>query len=174
MMRSMGFPIKFCAAVMCYPFHSRWSLMSFEWNKSETERGPERSYRINTKGVNYRSKYVPQTQQQRPESPSVNLTWHTCYTRCINFTRSSGVSVPCNLHACQVSYRMRLSSLLLCLCDVFRALINSLVRRVLNGFQNEVCPPEVFFGAIHLPKHLGRQCISQSCSPLLCYQRRSV
>ena len=52
--------------------------MSFEWNKSETERGPERSYRINTKGVNYRSKYVTQVQQQRPESPSVTLTWHAC------------------------------------------------------------------------------------------------
>ena len=31
------------------------------------------------------------------------------------------------LHACQVSYHGRLRSLLLCLCDVFQALINSLV-----------------------------------------------
>ena len=30
------------------------------------------------KGVNYCSKYVTQVQQQRPESPTVTLTWHTC------------------------------------------------------------------------------------------------
>ena len=28
--------------------------------------------------VNKRSKYVTQVQQQRPESPTVTLTWHTC------------------------------------------------------------------------------------------------
>ena len=28
------------------------------------------------KGVNQRSKYVTQVQQQRPESPAVTLTWH--------------------------------------------------------------------------------------------------
>ena len=28
------------------------------------------------KGVNQRSKYVTQVQQQRPESPTVTLTWH--------------------------------------------------------------------------------------------------
>ena len=30
------------------------------------------------KGVNYRSKYLTQVQQQRPESPTVTLTWHAC------------------------------------------------------------------------------------------------
>ena len=30
------------------------------------------------KGVNQRSKYVTQVQQQRPESPTVTLTWHAC------------------------------------------------------------------------------------------------
>ena len=30
------------------------------------------------KGVNKRSKHVTQTQQQRPESPTVTLTWHVC------------------------------------------------------------------------------------------------
>ena len=30
------------------------------------------------KGVNLRSKYVTQGQQQRPESPTVTLTWHAC------------------------------------------------------------------------------------------------
>ena len=30
------------------------------------------------KGVNQRSKYVPQVQQRRPESPTVTLTWNAC------------------------------------------------------------------------------------------------
>ena len=30
------------------------------------------------KGGNKRSKYVTQTQQRRPESPPVTLTWHAC------------------------------------------------------------------------------------------------
>ena len=30
------------------------------------------------KGVNHRSKYVTRVQQQRPESPTVTLTWHAC------------------------------------------------------------------------------------------------
>ena len=30
------------------------------------------------KGVNQRSKYVTQVQLQRPESPTVTLTWHAC------------------------------------------------------------------------------------------------
>ena len=30
------------------------------------------------KGVNQRSKYVAQVLQQRPESPTVTLTWHAC------------------------------------------------------------------------------------------------
>ena len=30
------------------------------------------------KGVNQRSKYVTEVQQQRPESPTVTLTWHAC------------------------------------------------------------------------------------------------
>ena len=30
------------------------------------------------KGVNLRSKYVAQVQQQRPKSPTVTLTWHAC------------------------------------------------------------------------------------------------
>ena len=30
------------------------------------------------KGVNLRSKYITQVQQQRPESPTVTLTWHAC------------------------------------------------------------------------------------------------
>ena len=30
------------------------------------------------KGANYRSKDVTQVQKQRPESPTVTLTWHAC------------------------------------------------------------------------------------------------
>ena len=30
------------------------------------------------KGVNQPSKYATQAQQQRPESPTVTLTWHAC------------------------------------------------------------------------------------------------
>ena len=30
------------------------------------------------KGVNWCSNYVTQVQQQRPESPTVTLTWHVC------------------------------------------------------------------------------------------------
>ena len=45
---------------------------------------------IDTQGVNLRSKYVTQVQQQRPESPTVTFTWHAykykvhkLYQRCI-------------------------------------------------------------------------------------------
>ena len=30
------------------------------------------------KGANLRSKYLTQVQQQKPESPTVTLTWHAC------------------------------------------------------------------------------------------------
>ena len=36
------------------------------------------SFESTHKGVNLRSKYVTQVQQQRPESPTVTLTWHAC------------------------------------------------------------------------------------------------
>ena len=63
---------------------------------------------------------------------------HTCKhfrKKCGRYT-SDGVYVPCKLLLCVLlskthmpseSYRRRLRSLLLCLCSVFRALINSLV-----------------------------------------------
>ena len=31
---------------------------------------------LTDKAVNWRSKYITQVQQQRPESPTVTLTWH--------------------------------------------------------------------------------------------------
>ena len=77
------------------------------------------------KGVNQRSKDVTQTQHQRPESPAVTPTWHASKYKdddvplaefiYLEFTRMPGRS-----------YRRRLGSLVVCLCDVFRALINSL------------------------------------------------
>ena len=69
------------------------------------------------KGVNKWSKEATQT-QQRPESPTVTLTWHASkykICRCsqmefiyVVFTRIPGEG-----------YRRRLRSLLLCSCDVF-------------------------------------------------------
>ena len=44
--------------------------------QSETERGQSACSEPINKGVNYCSKDVTQTQQQRPESPTVTLTWH--------------------------------------------------------------------------------------------------
>ena len=48
------------------------------FTKNETEQGPEDSCKINTlhKGVNQCLKNVTQAQQQKPELPSVTLTWH--------------------------------------------------------------------------------------------------
>ena len=95
------------------------------------------------KGVNKLSKDVTQTQQQRPELLTVTLTWraskykvhkfHQSYihfgsvhvllvdSMYLVFTRMPGLS-----------YHRRLRSLLLCLCDVFRALINSLCVLILH------------------------------------------
>ena len=71
------------------------------------------------------SKDVKPTEQQSPKSPTVTFTWHACKLfedvalvefMYLVFTRMPG---EC--------YRRRLRSfLLLCLCDVFRALIISL------------------------------------------------
>ena len=76
------------------------------------------------KGVNQRSKHVTQTQRQRPESPMVTLTLdarkHKAQgTSSLEFMYLVFTRIPGE------SYRKRLRSLLL--CDVFRALINSLV-----------------------------------------------
>ena len=43
-------------------------------------------------GVNQHSTVVTKTQQQRPESPTVTLTWHV--SKCRGCT-SGGVYVPC-------------------------------------------------------------------------------
>ena len=102
------------------------------------------------KGVNQRSKDVTQAQQQRPESPTVTLTWHVCKyktyyklrQRFILKCTSDGIYVPCIIahmdvplvefmylvftHVPGESYSRRLRSLLLYSCDVIRALINPL------------------------------------------------
>ena len=85
------------------------------------------------KGVNVRWKDVTQTQQQRPESPTVTLTWHASkykihelhqryiYLPLVEFMYLVFIWMPGE------SYRRPLRSLLLCLYDVLQALINSLV-----------------------------------------------
>ena len=74
-------------------------------------------------GVNYLSKYVTQVQQQRPESLTVTLTSDTggCTLYLHTFMYFVFTRMPGE------SYRGRLMSLLLYLCYVSRALINSLV-----------------------------------------------
>ena len=101
------------------------------------------------KGVNKRSKDVTQVQQQRPECPTVTLTWLACkykgrkrHQSYIPMYHRWSLYVPCIYILMIVplvefmdlvfirmpggSYCRRLT-ILLCLCDVFRALINSLV-----------------------------------------------
>ena len=48
------------------------------------------------KGVNQRSKHVTQVQQQRPESPTIPLTWHACKGNVIGAEKVLfvGASVP--------------------------------------------------------------------------------
>ena len=73
--------------------------------------------------------------QQRPALPTVTLTWHVC--KCKGHVTPPEVHpanlrmylwwslCPLYLHTCQVSYCRWSRSLLLCLCYVFQALINS-------------------------------------------------
>ena len=58
--------------------------------------------------------FVPHELNKRPDLPTVTLTWQACKYK---------------VHQPRHRYILcrRLRSLLLCLCDVFRALINSLV-----------------------------------------------
>ena len=83
-------------------------------------------------------KDVTQTQQQKPESPTVTLTWHACkykvhklYQRYIPWWYIEDVPVVEFMYLVFTrkpgeSYRRRLMSLLLFLCYVLRALIYSL------------------------------------------------
>ena len=96
-------------------------------------------------------KYVTRVQQQRPESPTVTLTWHACKSKPIDGLRCKYKVHKLHqrhmllryvymrmylwwslctlyLHVCQVTVTVgRLRSLLLYLCYIFRALINSFV-----------------------------------------------
>ena len=78
------------------------------------------------KGVNLCLKDVTQTQQQSLELPTVALgdiqDVPLVESTCLVFT-----------HVPSASYHRKLRSLLLCLCDIFRALINSLVCWFCNG-----------------------------------------
>ena len=80
-------------------------------------------------GVNYHSEYVTQEQQQRPQSPTVTLTWHACKYKVHKPEDVPLVEFMYLVFTCMPgeSYRRRLRSLLLYLCYVFWALINSLV-----------------------------------------------
>ena len=85
------------------------------------------------KRVNQRSKYVTQIQQQRPELPTVTLTWHACkYLVHKLGCTSGGVYVLVLTRMPGENYRRWLRSLLLYLRYVFRAQINSLVCWVWN------------------------------------------
>ena len=87
-------------------FSSSFQLLS---KKYETEWSPAES---TNKAVNYHSKDITQTQQQRPELPMVTLTWHACKYK---------------VYKLHQRYIPKMRPLLLCLCDIFQALINSLV-----------------------------------------------
>ena len=101
------------------------------------------------RGVNQRSKYVTQVQQQRPELPTVTPTWHACKYNVHKLHQYSYIPPPpfffffffffedaplvelCTLylHACPVRVIEGHSGLCCCTCVttyVFRALINSL------------------------------------------------
>ena len=49
------------------------TIINLKQNEAQSDRAESTD-----KGVNQRSKYVTQVQQQRPESPTVTLTWHAC------------------------------------------------------------------------------------------------
>ena len=72
-----------------------------------------------------------QTQEQRPESPTITLTWDVskCKVDKLHPKRTYLWWSLCTLYLleCQVRVRRQLRSLLLCLCDLFWALISSLV-----------------------------------------------
>ena len=81
------------------------------------------------------SKDVTET-QQRPESPTVTLTWHESQAKVHKLQQYTpytlGVPLVDFMYCVLTgmpgeSYRRQLMSLLLSLCDGFRALINSLV-----------------------------------------------
>ena len=79
------------------------------------------------KGVNKRSKVVTQIQQQRPELPTVTLTWHVCKHKVHKLHQRYILCTRCTRVTYLVFTDMRLRSLLLYLCNSFQALINSLV-----------------------------------------------
>ena len=97
------------------------------------------------KGGHQRLKQVTQVQQQRPESPTVTLTWHARKSKVHKLRQKYILCMylwwmylwmylwwsSCTLYLFTrmpgESYRRRLRSLLFYLCYLFQALINSLV-----------------------------------------------
>ena len=59
-------------SVCMYVWMDGWIYMR------ETDRDRQTDRQSAHKGVNQSSKDVTQVQQQRPESPTVTLTWHAC------------------------------------------------------------------------------------------------
>ena len=73
------------------------------------------------KGVNWCSKYVTQV-QQRPESPTVTLTWHACKCKVHKLhQRYILLRGLCTsyLHACQVTVTLSNSGLCCCACATY-------------------------------------------------------
>ena len=96
---------------------SVWKNKNKIWKKQEAHHAESTH-----KGVNQHSKYIIQVQQQRPESPMVTLIWHACkYNVHKLHQRYIHQRMPGE------SYHRQFMSLLLYLCCVFWALINSLV-----------------------------------------------
>ena len=100
-------------------------LNSLISQKSETERGPERSCGINTQGsylaLEIRNTSTTKTWVTYCNSPGVRVN-----TRYIGMYLSWSLCIL-YLHACQVKVAVGDSGLCCCTCYVFRALINSLV-----------------------------------------------
>ena len=68
--RSSGKLSSACSCFLCVlvAFSLQWLIRMLAINNGSS-------------GVNQRSKYVTQAQQQRPSSPTVTLTWHACKYR---------------------------------------------------------------------------------------------
>ena len=67
----------FCCCCFYYRIHTKVLWIHINMNLKQNEAQSARAESTH-KGVNQRSKDVTQTQQQRPESPMVTVTWHAC------------------------------------------------------------------------------------------------
>ena len=91
--------------------------MSLKQNEAQSARAESTH-----KGVNQRSKYVTQVQQQRPESSAVTLIWHACKYEVHKlhlkmYLRWSLCTLY--LHACQARVTVGDSGLCCCTCVTY-------------------------------------------------------